>query len=171
MKALRAVAELADVLSDYPASTRYYEESLAIARALGNRRGIADASRGLAFERGRVGLPIEMQRPLLEDAVEIYRELGDDPGLARSLGGIAWTENDLRRGRQLKEEALAIHRRLGNRENVGWAVLQAGVYDQYLGDFSATGAAYQEALSIAEELGYTRMIARAFERLGENALL
>src|SRR5207247_2465612 len=37
--------------------------------------------------------------------------------------------------------------------HVGWAVLQAGVYDRYLGDFSATDAAYQEALSIAEVLG------------------
>jgi predicted ATPase/DNA-binding SARP family transcriptional activator len=170
MKALRSAAELADVLSDYPASTRYYDESLAIARALGNRRGIAEALRGLAFERGRVGLPIEMQRPLLEEAVEIYRELGDDPGIARSLGGIAWTEKDLRRGRKLKEEALAIHRRLGNRENVGWALLQAGVYAQYLGDFAAATPAYQEALALAEELEYTRMIARAFDRLGENAL-
>ena len=170
MKALRSAAELADVLSDYPAATRYYEESLAIARALADRRGIAEALRGLAFERGRVGLPVETQRPLLEEAVEIYRDLGDDPGLARSLGGIAWTEMDLRRGRQLKEEALKIHRRLGNRENVGWALLQAGVYAQYLGDFPAAAAAYDEALSIAEDLRYTRMIARAFDRLGENAL-
>jgi predicted ATPase/DNA-binding SARP family transcriptional activator len=170
MKALRAVAELADVLSDYPSSTRYYEESLEIARALGNPRGIAEAVRGLAHERARVGLPVETQRPLLEEAVEIYRALGDEPSLARSLGGIAWTERDLRRGRELKEEALAIYRRLGNRESVGWALLQAGVYAQYVGDFSAAGTAYGEARSIGEELGYTRMIARACDLLGTKAL-
>ena len=48
-KGLQAVGQLADALSDYPASTRYFEESLAIARALGDERGTAEALLGLAF--------------------------------------------------------------------------------------------------------------------------
>ena len=36
MKALRAAARLADVLSDYPRATAHYEASLAVAREVGD---------------------------------------------------------------------------------------------------------------------------------------
>ena len=103
MRALRAAGELADVLSDYPGSTHRFEESLAIARALGDQRGIAEALLGLAHEAERIGKHAEA-RPLVEEAVAIFRELGDEPSLARSLGGLAWLENDYRRARELWQE-------------------------------------------------------------------
>jgi predicted ATPase/class 3 adenylate cyclase len=171
MKALRAAGELADVLSDYPSAVRYFEESLAIARSLGHRRGIADALLGLAHELdNRLGRHAEA-RPLLEEAVRICRELGDEPSLARSLGGIAWLEQDYRKARALWSETVAIRRRLGNRENVAWAVLQVGYCAQCEGDYEAAVAAYDECLSIGRELGYKRLIARSLTQLSEAALL
>ena len=170
MKGLQAVGQLADALSDYPASTRYFEESLAIARALGDERGTAEAILGLAFEAHRVGRHGDA-RPLLEESVSILRNAGDEPSLARSLGGLAWLENDYRRARKLWNDTLTIQRRLANRENVGWTLIQVGHCSQGEGDYSAARLAYEESLAIARELDYERMIARALTQLGEVALL
>jgi predicted ATPase/DNA-binding transcriptional LysR family regulator len=169
MKALQAAGELADALSDYSASKSYFEESLAIARGLGDERGIAAALTGLAFEAHRVGRHGEA-RPLLEESVTILRNLGDEPSLARSLGGLAWLENDYRRARKLWSDTLTIQRRLANRENVGWTLIQVGHCSQCMGDSAGARAAYEETLSIARELGYERMIARALTQLAEVAL-
>ena len=170
MKALRAAGELADVLSDYAGATRHYEESLAIARAAEDRRGIAEALMGLAHEADRLGSHAAA-RPLQEESVSIFRELGDEPSLARSLGGIAWLEQDYRKANALWNETLAIRRRLGNRENVAWAVLQVGFSAQSAGDYAVATEAYEECLAIGQELGYKRLIARSLTQLGEAALL
>ena len=171
MKALRAAGELADVLSDYPTAVRHFEESLAIARALDDRRGIAEALIGLAHEFDvRLGRHTAA-RPLLEEVVSIYRELGDELSLARSLGGIAWLEQDYRKARALWNETLAIRRRLGNRESVAWAALQVGFCAQSMGDYADATEAYDECLAIGEELGYKRLVARSLTQLGEGALL
>src|SRR5439155_3490764 len=118
MNALRAAGELSDVLSDFPGAIAHYEASLAVARTLGDRRGIAAALLGLAHEAQRVGT-FAAARPLVEESVALLRELGDEPSLARSLGGLAWLEAHYAVARSLFEENLAIRRRLGNREGIG----------------------------------------------------
>jgi predicted ATPase/DNA-binding SARP family transcriptional activator len=168
--ALRAGAELADALSDYDSARVYYEHSLALARRLEDRRGVAEALFGLAFEAERVGDYKEARR-LTQESVDIMRELGDEPSLARSLGGLAWLENDFRRARVLWTETLDIRRRLANSENVAWTLIQIGFCAQCEGDYPAARSAYEESLTIAEELGYERMIARSVTQLGEVAVL
>ena len=170
MKALSAAGELADTLSDYPSATRFFEESLAIARAVGDRRAIAEALIGLAHEADRVGRHTAA-RPLLEESTAILRELGDEPSLARSLGGLAWLEQDYRKAEVLWNETLALRRRLGNRESIGWALLQVGFCAQCQGDYIAAAVALEECLSIAQDLGYKRLIARSLTQLGEAARL
>lgn len=169
MKGLRAAGELADVLSDYPSATRAFEESLALARSLGDRRATAEALMGLAHEAQRVGKHPEA-RAFLEEGVAIFRELDDDPSLARSLGGLAELERDYRRARELAEQTLEIRRRLGNRENVAWGLIDVGYCLQRTADLDAATVAYEEALDIARELAYKRLIARALVQLGSAAL-
>lgn len=170
MKALRDAAELSDVLSDFPSATRHFEQSLEIARQAADGREIAEALWGLAHEAERVGKHAAA-RQYLEESVAIFRALGDEPSLARSLGGLAWLENDVRRARTLWEETLAVRRGLGNRESVGWALVQVGFCTQSGGHYPAAREAYGEALAIARDLGYKRMIARCLTQLGEVALL
>ena len=170
MKALRAAGELADVLSDYPKATAHYQESLAVARRLGDTRGIVAALLGLAHEAQRIGT-FAVARPLVEESVARLRELGDEPSLARSLGGLAWLEDHYVRARSLWEQNLAIRRRLGNRESVGWSAINVGSAAQGAGDYAAARAAYEESLAIGRELDYKRMIARALTQLGEVARL
>ena len=166
MKALRAAGELADVLSDYPTATSHYEESLVVARRLGDTRGTVAALLGLAHEAQRIGT-FAVARPLVEESVARLRELGDEPSLARSLGGLAWLEDHYPRARSLWEQNLAIRRRLGNQESVGWSAINVGSAAQGAGDYAAARAAYEESLAIGRELDYKRMIARALTQLGE----
>ena len=170
MRALRAAGELADVLSDYPSSTTYYEQSLEIARAIGDRRGVAGALLGLAQEARRIGQFVAA-RPLLEEGAALLREVGDEPSIARSLGGLAALEEHSAKARVLWEENLAIRRRLGNREGVGWSAIQVGSAAQSGGDYEAARAAYQESLAVGRGLGYKRLIARALTQLAEVACL
>jgi predicted ATPase len=169
MKAFRAAAELADVLSDYARSTAHYTESLGIARVLGDRRAVAMTLDGLAHEARRVGRIAEA-RLFIEESVALLRDVGDEPSLARSLGGLAWLAGNYTRARALWNENLAIRRRLGNRESVGWSVLQVGHAAQGEGDYAAARAAYEESLSIGQGLRYKRMIARSLTQLAEVAL-
>lgn len=170
MKALRAAGELSDVLSDYPRAMAHFEASLAVARKLGDRRGIAAALLGLAHEAQRVGT-FAATRPLVQESVALLRELGDEPSLARSLGGLAWLEAHYAVARSLWEENLAIRRRLGNRESVGWSAINVGLAAQGAGDYAAARAAYEESLALGRELDYKRMVARALTQLGEVARL
>jgi len=170
MKALRAVGELADVLSDYPSATMAYEESLALARRLQDRRGIAAALFGLGHGANRVG-NLTAARPLLDESVAILREIGDEPSIARSLGGRAVMEENYAAARALWEQNLAIRRRLGNPEGVGWSLLQVGLAAQGEGDYRGAGAAYEEMLVIGQDLRYKRMVARARTQLADVARL
>ena len=51
---------------------------------------------------------------------------------------------------------LAVRRRRGNCENVGWALVQVGLAAQGEGDYAAARASYEESLSIQRELGGQR---------------
>jgi DNA-binding CsgD family transcriptional regulator len=100
----------------------------------------------------------------------LLKEVGDEGGVARSLGGLAWLAGSYAEARSLREENLAISRREGNRESVGWAAIQVGNAAQGEGDYAAARAAYEESLSIGQDLGYKRMVARSLTQLGDVAL-
>ena len=103
----------------------------------------------------------ERGREQLEEAVAIYRTLGDDRGVASAshmLGSIAGERGDYARSEALHEESLAIWRRLG--DEAGEA--QALNYLSYV-------AWLQEKHERAKELG-EETLAR-FRRLGDNEII
>jgi non-specific serine/threonine protein kinase len=75
-------------------------------------------------------------RPLLEESLEICRELGDLGGIAAGLNNLAWVAcelSDVPGARPLAEEALELNRKLGDRRgeavalnNLAWAALYGG---------------------------------------------
>ena len=88
MRALEAAGGLAWWAADVPGAHAHYEGQLALARALGNQLGIADASFNLIHTH--VVLHPEdtaAQEALRAEAGAIYRELGNDLQLAR----LTWT--------------------------------------------------------------------------------
>lgn len=115
------------------ASRAYLEESLAIARELGDEHAIASSLGQLAWrtsqDEGR-----EAARALSAEATSLLRKLGDKESIAWSIYGRAWDE-DPSTGAPLAEEALAIGRELKNDtlilcviELIGWQRWWQGDY-------------------------------------------
>jgi non-specific serine/threonine protein kinase len=101
------------------------DESLALARRVGNRRTIAAALylRASAFVLAP-GLPEhgEFSIPDLQECLQIWRELGDAASIAAALGVLALSEikaGDYERARVLLAEALASHIQRGAITSLG----------------------------------------------------
>ena len=105
---------------DYPGARALGEESLAIRRQLGDRKGIAASLNNLGLVACDQG-DYPAARALYEESLAIKRELGDRVGIANSLnnlGNVAYDQAELAFARALYEESLAIARELGDREGV-----------------------------------------------------
>ncbi|MBM3459804.1 MAG: tetratricopeptide repeat protein, partial [Armatimonadetes bacterium] len=111
-EALNGAGNLANDQGDYAAARAFHQESLAIRRGLGDRRGIAGSLNNLgnvACDQSDYGAA----RALLEESLAIKRELGDQRGIAGSLGNLGRTvveQGDYAAARALQEESLAIGR-------------------------------------------------------------
>jgi predicted ATPase len=94
---------------------RHATEALALAEALDDRAGAAQAK--LALAGAASDQDMAAARAFYEDAAELYRELGDEHMLMVTIRGLAWAcleLGDAERGRTLHEENLQRARALGN---------------------------------------------------------
>ena len=115
----------------------FYERSLELARESGDRGRIAWAMYNLAFAHDFVPSPdfgdmnIERANELRTDALAIFRELGDNRGIAESLwamGGNALIMlHDPARARRILEEALPELEQVGDLYGMGWARISLGM--------------------------------------------
>jgi predicted ATPase len=113
---LTRAAGFAVHMGDYDAAHAYLEQSLALCRAIGNRKGVASAISGLgvvAMMRSR----FEEAFTFTEEGMTIYRELGELRGVAMALHNLGTIEYALERndhGRPRFESALSILRERGD---------------------------------------------------------
>jgi predicted ATPase/class 3 adenylate cyclase len=115
-RALSAAGSLAYWLRDPESVQDPYEESLAISRELGDRRGEADGAYNLAFAHQLVG-DIRTAEELHRRAAEIYTELGDEINLAFAnvaLAMAAFQRGDLQAPRALIDGAQRTFRSAGH---------------------------------------------------------
>jgi predicted ATPase/class 3 adenylate cyclase len=166
-KALNVAGGLAYVQGDYPAARARHEESLAVYRELGDRRGIAASLGNLGNVTSEQG-DFTSARALHEESLAIRRELGDQSGIAVSLnnlGNVALDQGDSPAARALYEESLAIRRQLGDRWGVASSLNNLGNVAHDQGGYRAARALYQQSLAIARELGDRWRIARSLSDL------
>ena len=171
-KALKTAGVLAYQQGDYPAARALDEESLAIQRQLGDRRGIAGSLNNLGLVACDQG-DFAAARLLHEESLAIMRELEDRKGIANSLnnlGNVAYDQGDFAAARELYEESLAIERELGDREGVARVLGNLGNVAKHQGDYPAARALHEESLAIKRELGYRQRIASSLNSLGDLAL-
>jgi predicted ATPase/DNA-binding winged helix-turn-helix (wHTH) protein len=165
--ALNAAGVLAFYQGDYPAARALDEESLAIRRELGDRRGISDSLNNLgtvAVEQG----DHPTARALFEECLAIQRELGDRFGITVSLNNLGYVvlnQGDYPAARALHEESLAIGRELGNPHSISMALSNVGHVALDQGDYPAARALHEESLVIRRELGDRIGILYALEGL------
>jgi len=136
----------------------YYEQALAIAREIGDRRGEGNHLGNLGAAYFALG---DARRAIgyYEQALAIAREIGDKRGEGNHLGnlGLAYAAlGDTRRAIEYYEQALAIAREIGDKRGEGNHLgnLGAAYYD--LGDARRAIEYYEQALAIAREIGDRR---------------
>jgi predicted ATPase/class 3 adenylate cyclase len=127
-----AIGGIAYWQSDRPAAVRWYDEALALWRDLGDRREIANALFDRAYADMIVvmigqGLPedVESSRARLEEALEIYRDLGDTGGegnVVWGLGSFYYFIADASTAEGWFTRALELHRAAGDRTMEAWSL-------------------------------------------------
>jgi predicted ATPase/class 3 adenylate cyclase/Tfp pilus assembly protein PilF len=171
-KALQAAGVLAYDQGDHVASRALYEESLAIWRELGERRGIANLLNNLGNLAYRQG-EFEASRSLHEESLAIRREMGEPWEIAASLnnlGILACDQGDYERARSLHEESLAIRRGLGDKWVLASSLMNLGIVTYQQGDYGAARTLYEESLAYMRELRDQRGVAYVLNNLGNVAV-
>ncbi len=166
-RALGAAGHLARDQGELLQASAFYEQSLALHRAAGNRRGTALALNNLGVvaqlrgETGRAGA-------LHKESLALFRDMGDEQGIAISLltlGSMAQLQGELTRARDRYEESLALFRTLGETHGAGAVLNNLGNLASACGDSAAAAASYEEAAALFRELGDQREVAACLSNL------
>jgi predicted ATPase/class 3 adenylate cyclase len=170
-KALAGAGTMAWRQGDYYTARARYEESLAIARKLGDRRGIASVLGNLglvSFDQGNFGAA----RTLMRDSLATMRELGDRFGVAAMLGNLGHLEikeEDYSAAWTLLQEEASIRRELADRRGIAGSLTNLGIVAYQRGDYSAARAQHEESRAICDELGDRDGVAMSLVNLGAVA--
>ena len=165
--ALNAAGLLAYRQSDYAAARARHEESLAISRQLGDRKGIGVSLGNLGMVAADEG-DFVSARALHEESLAIARELGNRNGIVASIGNLgnaAFEQGDFAAAQARFEQILAISRELGDRQAAAMTLHRLGMIESARGDPPAARALYNESLIILRELGDRGRIAYSLQEL------
>ncbi|HSL77711.1 MAG TPA: tetratricopeptide repeat protein [Candidatus Limnocylindrales bacterium] len=126
--------------SDAATAKRLYEDALRIWRDLGDRREIANALYNRAYAdmidvmEGRVAPPapgsVLASAPLLDEALDIYRELGDTGGegnILWALGSLNYFTKSAADAESWYRRSLELHRSAGDRSMEAWSLHMLGL--------------------------------------------
>ncbi|MDQ5854676.1 MAG: tetratricopeptide repeat protein [Chloroflexota bacterium] len=141
--------------SDYPLAGALHEEQLALARATGNRRGIAGALKGLGRVIYNLG-DFARAFTLLEESLALYQELGDRHEIAGAyfdLGVAAYYGGDFPRAEASLERQLVLCRELGDRFGRTGALIHLSGVAGCQGDYERAVRLLDEALELVRERG------------------
>jgi DNA-binding CsgD family transcriptional regulator/tetratricopeptide (TPR) repeat protein len=108
-----------------------------------------------------------------EETLHLRQELGDQPGVARSLSNLALLDayaGDWARAREAYEEVLRIWRALDERALVALTLNNLSEVVSAQGDLDQARALLEESLAMRRELGDARGLAYTLQNLGEVTL-
>ena len=153
---------------EYARAQTLFEESLAMQRKLGNKRGIAAALNQLAGGILVTQSDSALGRSLLEEALSLNREIGDKEGIAVSsslLAEWALSLNDLATARSLAEESLVLYREMEYRKGTAESLCLLARIATVSGDYASASTLCTECLAIAKEMGDKEVLASGLEGL------
>ena len=171
-RALEAAGGIAYWQGDMEACQAFYDESLALARTIGDPRAIANALYNDSFPANVTKSDVPKAQTLLDEALPMFRQLGDDAGVARCLWGLSQLYIYLKRDADAVtalEQAIVIFRRLGDRFGLGWALFVRSVLALNLHDTPTAKTMGQEALNIFADADDVSGVVLVLEGLAEVA--
>jgi tetratricopeptide (TPR) repeat protein len=130
-----------------------HEVGLSSAREMGDQLAEAWMLHNLGMAYGAQNMPESV--PCFEQAVAIYREIGDGLGEARALNNLIHARLEMghfKEGLDEGEDSLAVQRRVGNRYGEGITLANLGTALRKLGRLDEAVTRIQQALVIFNEL-------------------
>jgi predicted ATPase/class 3 adenylate cyclase len=132
--ALSAAAGLAYWRADADRARAHYYAEIEARKELGDRSGLAGAEYGASFTYSILDLSnpdmAENSKRHVNTALGIYRELGDDAGIARcewALANVLWGTRETAAARDHALNALELFEANGDRFMAGWSAYTAGL--------------------------------------------
>jgi tetratricopeptide (TPR) repeat protein len=150
---------------DYAPGRLFYEESLALWRELGDKRGIAKLLNSLGVLAGNLG-DQGTARARHEESLLIRREWGDQREIAVSLnnlGRVAYRQGDYAAARAQFTESLAMWRDTGDEQSITVALINLAAVATHQGDNTSARMFLEEGLDIQQRLADMRQIAYLLE--------
>ena len=142
-------------LGDKATAMELHQQSLAIAREVGDRRGEGNALGNLGNDYADLGAEATAIEHY-ELSMAIAREVGDRQGEGRALGNLGMSYailGDLRRAIEYLEGSLAIAREVGDWRSEGQILAGFGNVHAALGDDPKSIEFHKQSLAIAREIG------------------
>jgi predicted ATPase/serine/threonine protein kinase len=171
LRALFAAGVLASAQGDFTSSDALIQESLQIARQLGDNPSIAVALNALAVNARDLG-NLAAARSLFEESLAVWRSLRDLGAVARALSNLASIvslQSDFSYAGLLYQESLSIFRELGDHPGFAWALNHQGDIARDQGDCSAALSLYEQSLAAFRQLDDQWGIAASLADLGNLA--
>ncbi len=109
-------------------------------------------------------------RVFLEQALTLFRELEDKPGVARTLIDLEllrWQHQDYAGEPSLHEESLSIYQELEDKAGIAWSLLELSSHAWRRGDTQRVQALSAESLAIFRELRNLQGITRSLEVIAQ----
>jgi predicted ATPase/DNA-binding CsgD family transcriptional regulator len=143
-------------------------------RALVKSEGIAAPLRAkaliaaahLAFFQG----DYDRIETLCEESLALYRELGDQAGIASSLfwlGSVARVRDNTAAARSLLMEALALAKIVDDKGRLAWYLFNLALVESSQSEYARALTLFEESLAIHRELGNKRGIAHTLSHLAQ----
>jgi len=155
-RALEAAGGIAYWQADMHAAQAWYDDCLVLTRATGDKNAIANAIYNDSFPLvvGRTDMARAL--PLLDEALGLFRELDDAPGIARCLWGIGNVHHflqDYDAAVPPLEESIELFRKLGQGFGLGWSLHTRALVAINLGDPTTAQPLVTEALGLFSKAG------------------
>ena len=153
-RALEGAGGVAYWMGDFARAGQRYQECLTIRLEQGGPRAIAEAQYNLAFAHGIAPPPIQdldTAARLLDEALALFGELGDEEGTAKATWGLAtmaYGREDWAGVAELGRASVEKFRGLDNPFGLGWALHLEGLGLAVLGRSEEAEAALREAMGI-----------------------
>jgi tetratricopeptide (TPR) repeat protein len=170
-RALYPAGILAHEQGDTERSESFFEESLAIRRELGDKRGIADSLNALgmvAKHKEDYGQATER----FQESLALRGELEDRQGISialNNLGGVAHSKGDFAEAARMYEQSLQLEREFGDNQGIAAALNNLAEVAADRGDPSRAFELYRESLALCRELGDKQGMLVSLEGLAVSA--
>ncbi|MBD1942704.1 tetratricopeptide repeat protein [Coleofasciculus sp. FACHB-712] len=142
-------------LGQYQLAIDYLQQSLVIAREIGDRNGQAKSLGNLGnayYSLGKYQLAIDYH----QQSIAIKREIGDRNGEAKSLsnlGNAYYSLGKYQLAIDYHQQSIAIKREIGDRNGEASSLIGLGSASDSLGQYQLAIDYYQQSLAIKREIG------------------